>query len=235
MFKDVIALAVASLSVMIVPTPLPIKVDSTVFALSEKPVSETMPEPDETESPTILQRIAVGEQAAVEDCLHQYSGLIWSMAKRWLPNSADAEDACQEIFVEIWRKADSFDSAKSGEVTFITMIARRRLIDRVRRRSVGVDTLSISAIEFEIPDDVTVEPSELADEASKALACVKKLSAEQQQVIQLSVHHGLSHRIIAERLAMPLGTVKSFTRRALLQLRDCMNRPALVTSEGGAL
>lgn len=227
-------LATASLLAIILTTAMPKKVDSIVLAISEKPASQTMPEPA-TESPTILQRIAMGEPAAVEDCLHQYSGLIWSMAKRWLPNSADAEDGCQEIFLEIWKKADSFDPTKSGEVTFITLIARRRLIDRMRRSSGSVNTLSISAIEFEIPDDVTMQPSELADEAGKAFACVKKLSAKQQQVIQLSIHDGLSHGVIAERLSMPLGTVKSFARRALLQLRDCMNRPALLTSEGGAL
>ncbi len=186
-------------------------------------------------SPTILQRIALGDETAVEDCLQQYGGLVWSLANRWLTNTTDAEDAAQEIFVEIWKKAKSFDPCQAAESTFVTLIARRRLIDRLRRSSASMDTLSISAVEFDIPEQVTIEPLELADEANKALACVRRLSAEQQQVIELSIYRGFSHSHIAERLAMPLGTVKSFARRSLLQLRECMNKTAWITTEGGAL
>ncbi|TWT95485.1 RNA polymerase sigma factor [Neorhodopirellula pilleata] len=182
----------------------------------------------------ILPRIAAGDQTAVEECLHQYGGLVWSLANRLLGNASDAEDVVQEIFVEIWKKAEVFDAAKSNETTFITLIARRRIIDRLRRGTSGVTTQSMSAIEYEIPDQVGTEPIELADEASKALECVRKLSSDQQRVIQLSVHHGISHMDISKQLSMPLGTVKSFARRAMLQLRECMNRPMLTTSEGGA-
>lgn len=183
---------------------------------------------------TILERIAAGDQTAVEKCLQQYGGLVWSLAKRLLPNASDAEDAAQEVFVEIWKKAGTFDATKASESTFITLIARRRIIDRMRRSSSDVDTHSMSTVDFEIPETVYAEPLELADEANKALDCVRKLSSQQRQVIQLSIHHGVSHQGISERLSLPLGTVKSFARRALLQLRECMMKPALATSEGGA-
>ncbi|TWU33904.1 sigma-70 family RNA polymerase sigma factor [Novipirellula artificiosorum] len=182
---------------------------------------------------TILERIAAGDQTAVEDCLQQYGGLVWSLANRLLANATDAEDVAQEVFVEIWKKAKSFDAAKSSESTFVTLIARRRIIDRRRRGSAAVDTQSMSTVAFEIPEHAPAEPAELADEANKALDCVRKLSADQQKVIQLSIHQGVSHRGIAERLSMPLGTVKSFARRALLQLRECMTHPVLATSDGG--
>jgi len=185
-------------------------------------------------SSTILARIAAGDQTAVEDCLRQYGGLVWSLANRLLGNASDAEDIVQEIFVEIWRKASVFDPTKSKESTFVTLIARRRIIDRLRRGSSNVATQSMSAIDFEIPDDDCSEPIELADEANKVIRCVQKLSADQRRVIQLSVHHGVSHMGISQQLSMPLGTVKSFARRALLQLRECMNRPALTTNEGVA-
>ncbi|KAA1261807.1 ECF RNA polymerase sigma factor SigK [Rubripirellula obstinata] len=197
-------------------------------------VTETAIEPA-----TILQRIAAGDSLAVEDCLQRYGGLVWSLSRRWLSNSADAEDASQEIFVEIWKKAKSFDPSKSSEAAFVTLITRRRLIDRLRRTSSTANTLNMSAIEYDVPEEVTVQPAELAaelaDEADKALRCIERLSSQQKQVIELSIHHGCSHTHIAERLSMPLGTVKSFARRALLQLKDCMAKSAVVTAEGGTL
>ena len=197
---------------------------------SPEPQTESQAEPD-----SILQRIAAGDSGAVEDCLQRYGGLVWSLSRRWLANNADAEDASQEVFVEIWKKANRFDPSKSSEAAFVTLITRRRLVDRLRKTSSTANTMVMSAIDFDVPQEVTVQPAELADEAGKALRCIGKLSSEQQQVIQLSIHHGCSHRIISDRLSMPLGTVKSFARRALLQLKDCMAKPAISTTDGGAV
>ena len=91
----------------------------------------------------ILQRVAAGEATAVDECLAAYRGLVWSLARRSTPNLSDAEDAVQEIFIEIWRNAARFDSTLSSESNYITMIAKRRLIDRFRRRK-RLDTVSLS-------------------------------------------------------------------------------------------
>ena len=72
----------------------------------------------------ILNRIANGDQDAVQECLKTYGGLVWSLARRMLRNSDDAEDAVQEIFVDIWKNAGRFDPSQSSETTFIAMIAR---------------------------------------------------------------------------------------------------------------
>lgn len=183
--------------------------------------------------PTILQRIAAGDATAVDECLEQYGGLVWSLAKQLTRNQDDAEDAAQEVFVELWQKAHAFSPSKSSETTFIAMVARRRLIDRLRRDERQPMTASVSSDAIDLSEPAAVDPAELADEAAKAARCLEKLSKEQQGVITLSVHHGLSHKLIAEKLSMPLGTVKSYARRALLQLRDCMMRSA-VASNGGA-
>ena len=82
---------------------------------------------------TILQRIASGDSLAVQECLDTYGGLIWSLARRMLPDVNEAEDAVQEIFIEIWKTAERFDESKSSETTYVAMIARRRLIDRLRK------------------------------------------------------------------------------------------------------
>lgn len=171
---------------------------------------------------SILQRIATGDPVAVEDCLNRYGGLIWSLAKRWLGNVPDAEDATQEIFVELWQQASKFDPAVAAEATFVAMVARRRLIDRMRKESRQPVT---EVIVVEPMDDSSTEgtsAAEWADDVAKIKRCLSRLSAQQQEILNLVVHHGASHTVISDRLSMPLGTVKSYARRGLIQLRDCM-------------
>ncbi len=169
----------------------------------------------------ILKRIASGDQNAVQECLKTYGGLVWSLARRMLRNSDDAEDAVQEIFVDVWKNAGRFDPGQSSETTFIAMIARRRLIDRIRftQRRISADSL----------EDVLAEPADRADkqmqtmvEASEAFKALKLLRPEQRQVLQLSIIQGLSHQEIADATGMPLGTVKTHARRGLLQAREVL-------------
>ena len=169
----------------------------------------------------ILKRIARGDPSAVQECLKAYGGLVWSLARRMLRNPDDAEDAVQEIFVDVWRNADRFDAAKASETTFIAMIARRRLIDKIRysKRRLSPDSL----------DDVLLEPFTRADktletciEAEQAAEAMRSLRPEQQQVLRLSIVQGMSHQEIAEATGMPLGTVKTHARRGLLQVRELM-------------
>ena len=84
-------------------------------------------------SPSVLQRIASGDSDAVRECIEQYGALVWSLARRLSRTASDAEDATQEIFLDIWRSASRFDATQGSDKVFIAMIARRRLIDRLRK------------------------------------------------------------------------------------------------------
>lgn len=167
----------------------------------------------------ILNRIANGDKDAVQDCLKAYGGLVWSLARRMLQNTEDAEDAVQEIFVDIWKNAARFDASQGSETTFVAMIARRRIIDRIRyaKRRIAPDSI----------EDMVSEPTDRSDrdlqtfvEAAEAAKAIETLRPEQRQVLQLSIIHGLSHQEIAERTGMPLGTVKTHARRGILQARE---------------
>ncbi|MBX9623103.1 MAG: sigma-70 family RNA polymerase sigma factor, partial [Gemmataceae bacterium] len=81
----------------------------------------------------VLPRVAVGDPAAVRECIARYGPLVWGLARRLVPNPADAEDAAQDVFISLWQSAGRYDPAQAAEVTFVAMIARRRLIDRRRR------------------------------------------------------------------------------------------------------
>jgi RNA polymerase sigma-70 factor (ECF subfamily) len=169
----------------------------------------------------ILQRIAAGDRTAVQDCLDKYGGLVWSIARKMLRSNEDTEDAVQEIFVDIWKNAERYDDAQSSETTFIAMIARRRLIDRIRfmNRRISADSI----------EDITAEPFTRSDEnmqlcveAKEAAAAMKNLRPEQRQVLYLSIVQGLSHQEISDATGMPLGTVKTHARRGILQAREAL-------------
>jgi RNA polymerase sigma-70 factor (ECF subfamily) len=170
---------------------------------------------------TILQRIAGGDQAAVQECLKSYGGLVWSLARRMLRNTEDAEDAVQEIFLDVWKNAERFDPAQASETTFVAMIARRRLIDRIRhiQRRISADSIEDILAEPSVRDDKVMQTNVEAREAAKA---VDQLRPEQRQVLQLSIVHGLSHQEIADATGMPLGTVKTHARRGIIQVREIL-------------
>ena len=170
---------------------------------------------------SILYRIAAGDKAAVQDCLKKYGGLVWTLARRMLPNQDEAEDAVQEIFIDVWRNAARFDQGQSSETTFVAMIARRRLIDRLRKsgRRPTINSL----------EDLVQEPSKRGDlemqismEAKEAAKEMENLRPEQRQILQLSIFQGLSHQEISSLTQMPLGTVKTHARRGLLQIRQAL-------------
>jgi RNA polymerase sigma-70 factor (ECF subfamily) len=181
----------------------------------------------------ILNRIAAGDANAVQECLKAYGGLVWSLARRMLKNTEDAEDVVQEIFVDIWKNAERFDPSQASETTFVAMIARRRIIDRVRyaARRIAPDSLEEVLNEPANRFDVTLQTSVEASEAAKAL---NELRPEQQQVLQLSIVHGLSHQEISDATGIPLGTVKTHARRGILRAREILGLGVETTKEASA-
>ena len=170
---------------------------------------------------TILQRVAAGEVAAVDECLETYGGLIWSLARGYCPRHEDAEDAVQDAFVDIWRHAERFDPDFASEATFITMIARRRLIDRFRRSGRAPDTTVLD--EESVSGGSDHEKSvDVSEQAAHARDLMQQLRSEEREVLNLSVNEGMSQSQIAETMDMPLGTVKTHARRGLNRLRELL-------------
>lgn len=184
---------------------------------------------------SVMARVAAGDPAAMEDCLSRYGGLVWSLARRFSPTSADAEDAVQEVFIEVWRHAERYDESIASEPTFIAMIARRRLIDRQRRRDRQPQTTAWD--ETTLPQEAR-DPAEwlqVCDDANRAREKMQELSGEQQRVLKLALEGGCSQSEIAERLQLPLGTVKTHARRGLIKLRELLGTSAdKLTGKGGA-
>jgi RNA polymerase sigma factor (sigma-70 family) len=167
----------------------------------------------------LLPRVAAGDSAALRECVDRYGALVWSLARRLSCDRDDAEDAAQEGFIEVWRKAGRYDAARASESTFVTLVVRRRLIDRLRARS--VDRAGSTAVdELELPSGASAtEHAELTDEAAHAGRALETLRPEQRRALELSIYHGLTHVQIADKLRLPLGTVKTQIRTGLAHVR----------------
>ncbi len=177
----------------------------------------------------LLTRIAQGEQSAFKQCIDQYGGMIWGLARKLSPTPSDAEDATQDVFLHLWKNARQFDATRGSEAIFIVTLARRTLISRFRGQQRQPRAISVEELgETHWEPSVHVENEDHV-EARLAAQALATLTPEQQRVIKLSVVQGLSQSEIATHTGLPLGTVKTLMRRGLILVREKL---ALATGTG---
>jgi len=168
----------------------------------------------------VLPQVARGDPEAVQACVDRYGNLVWSIALKFSPNRADAEDALQDIFIDLWNSASRFDADKANEATFIAMIARRRMIDRRRVQQREKARRASADIDLSELPSTAHEELEARGEALIAAKAMAELPDERQRVLRLSFYEGMTHEQISSDTGMPIGTVKSHARRGLNTLRN---------------
>lgn len=156
--------------------------------------------------------------------LDRYGPLVWSIARRQVGAQA-AEDVVQEAFVQVWKSAAKYDPAISSEATYITTIARRRIIDHRRRLGRGPEREEL--LDLAGAEDGGIELVDACDEARIAAEALSQLKPDQQRVLRLGIVEGLTHREIADQTGIPLGTVKSHARRGLERVRSLLQARGL--------
>ena len=168
---------------------------------------------------SILARIAAGEDGSFELLIEKYGNLVWSIGKKFLYRQSDFEDAVQEVFIAIWKSADKFDSSKAKEITFISMIARRRFIDHLRKIS---KHKNLESIDEDNSTHQLYKESMLNESTDLQLIknAIKSLDIDDQELLNLSIYQGYSHSEISKLLNLPLGTVKTKIRRNLIKLQE---------------
>lgn len=176
------------------------------------------------EDQELLVRIAAGDKDALEAIYERYSSAVHSLARYMLRSEAVAEEATQDVFLNIWLKAASYSSSRGQPKTWIMSVAHHKIIDviRSRRRAAAIsDPKEYETLDLlpsgEVATDEAVERNLEAERVREALS---KLPAAQQEVINLAYFGGLSQSEIAARLEQPLGTVKTRARLALQKLRE---------------
>ena len=181
---------------------------------------------DNTDS--ILKLIAKGEDRAFNLLIEKYGNLVWSIGRKFLYKESDVEDAVQEVFIAIWKAAEKFDHTKASEVTFISMIARRRFIDYLRKVSKHRNLQSID----EDNGQELFKESILNESTDLQLIkdAIGTLAIEDQELLNLSVYQGYSHSEIAKLLNIPLGTVKTRIRRNLIKLKSLFDTKQRATN-----
>jgi len=177
----------------------------------------------------LLARTALADQAAFAELYRRTSPHLYAVAVRILREPAAAEEVLQEAFVSIWHNAGRYATELSQPQTWLASIVRNRCLDRLRRRD--LDRVSLTRdddeeTEIELPAD-GVSPVDLliaGAEAASVRECVQALEGGQKQAIALAFFQGLSHAELARALREPLGTVKSWVRRGLARLKQCLEQ-----------
>jgi RNA polymerase sigma-70 factor (ECF subfamily) len=183
----------------------------------------------------LLARAGLGDRAAFATLYERTSSHLFAVVLRIHRDRAQAEDILQEVYVNVWRAASSFDAAQSQPLTWLTSIARNRAIDSLRRMQTQprLRVAAASADGGQSEDDDVYDtvaddapgPLDLLSRASDArslAACMEQLSATQRQSVALAFFQGLSHAEIAAQMRQPLGTIKSWVRRSLAALKSCL-------------
>ncbi|WP_108882563.1 sigma-70 family RNA polymerase sigma factor [Anderseniella sp. Alg231-50] len=171
----------------------------------------------------LIARVVLKDRDAFRLLYDLTSAKLFGICLRILKDRADAEDVLQEVYVKIWNKADRFSTGQASAIAWLASIARNQAIDRYRSRRPASDNTD------EIPDIADDAPSPenamlAKDETHRINNCLDELDAKHAAAIRRTYLSGWSYQEAADELQAPLNTVRTWIRRGLLSLRDCMNR-----------
>lgn len=181
---------------------------------------------DEEDDVGLMQQIAAGDAEAFRRFYRKYSTVTFSLCLRVLRDRPDAEDVLADVFLELWRKSERYDPSKGSPYTYLMVLTRSRALDALRRRQRlprqghGGQEDGSGTIESTPGGDAEADVQAATKEAQRRVRhLLATLPTVQRQALELAYYEGLSHRQIAERLELPLGTAKSHIRGAMAKLR----------------
>ena len=183
----------------------------------------------------LLARTALADQAAFADLYRLTSGQLYGVALRLLRDRGAAEEILQDVYVSVWHHAGAYAAARSQPLTWLTSIVRNRCLDQLRKRE--LDTVSMTRededetetdMDFAAEGPTPIDMLLSSADSRSVRQCVETLEGGQKQAIALAFYQGLTHAELATQLRQPLGTVKSWVRRGLERLRQCLDRSGYV-------
>lgn len=172
-----------------------------------------------------LARIPGGDRAALQTVYRLTSAKLFGVALRILGERSEAEDVLQEVYVTVWRKAADFDASRASPMTWLIAVARNRAIDRLRASRQSRNMAPIEAAS-EVADAAPTADDALEGAESKARlhGCLGELAEHENKALRGAFFDGNTYEELATRMKVPLGTMKSWIRRAMIKLKDCLER-----------
>jgi RNA polymerase sigma-70 factor (ECF subfamily) len=168
---------------------------------------------------------AAGDRRAFEDLYLRTSSKLFGICLRILHERHEAEEVLQDVYLTIWRKASQYDAVRASPITWLAMIARNKAIDRLRANRVERASVPIDLAAEPVDEGVAAASlAEAASEGRRLHDCLDELTGEQGRVIRVAFFEGCTYEEIAQRSDTPLGTIKSWIRRGLLKLKECLQR-----------
>ena len=172
-----------------------------------------------------LKAVAAGDQAALQTIYERTSAKLFGICLRISGDRMEAEDALQEVYVSLWRRAHRYDPARSSPISWLAIFARNRAIDRLRSstRLRGAAEIGEAA---EVPDGSPGAFELVAgeQERQRLAGCIDLLEERQRSAIRSAFFDGVTYAELAARGGTPLGTMKSWVRRGLAQLKSCLDQ-----------
>lgn len=169
----------------------------------------------------LLGKVSRGDSTAFEQLYDELGSAVYGVARRVVRDPNRAEDVAQEVFLEVWRKAPSFDDGRGSAKTWILTIAHRRAVDAVRRNESQkkYDSQTIpDEVHHDEPADRVIE----AEEHGAVRDCLQTLTELQMESVRLAYFNGYTYAEVATLLDKPLPTIKTRMRDGLIRLRDCL-------------
>lgn len=172
-----------------------------------------------------LQSVARGHRAALDEVYESTAAKLFGICLRILRDRGEAEDALQEVYVSVWRRAASFDAGRGSPITWLATLARNSAIDRLRASGRLHPAAPIEdALAVADPSPDALSGIEAGQERARLTSCLDELERRQAGAIRAAFFDGFTYAELAERAGVPLPTVKSWVRRGLLRLRECLER-----------
>ena len=179
---------------------------------------------DRDEIEALIARVALGERAAFEDLYDRTSAKLFGICLRVLNKRAAAEDAMQDTYVKIWNNADRYRANGLSPMTWLITIARNTSIDRLRARRKGHQDVDTPGLELVAPGPSPEDSAVAASEASRLTGCLDTLDPDRAAAVRGAYLDGQSYADLASRFDVPLNTMRTWLRRGLIALRECMSQ-----------
>ncbi len=170
-----------------------------------------------------MQRLADGDRAALEEIYQATSAKLFGICYRILGDRKEAEDALQDVYINLWQRADRYDPARASPISWLATFARNRAVDRLRTGKVQRNAVPVEEA-APVPDAAPLADAMLidAERSARIHSCIETLDTNQRTAIRTAFFEGQTYAELAEANDVPLGTMKSWVRRGLAKLKTCL-------------